>query len=147
MKVLILAALVAVSAGRPRFLVIPLGTSSSRARRTSPSTGCLRVWPGRRGQLRTRTATRTLLMLTPLTLPRNVMLRLLAATPTLPPTQLRVRTTLTTERTPAATAPSAGTPTTPSSSPDTETQQSSFFGRIKIFGSAQVQLLLLNIPS
>merc|ERR1712210_360381 len=116
------------------------------ARHTSPSTGCLRVWPGRRGQLRTRTTTRAPLMLMPL-MPRNVMLRLLAATPTLPPTQLLVRTTLTTERTPAATAPSAGTPTTPSSSPDTETQQSSFFGRIKIFGSAQVQLLLLNIPS
>merc|ERR1712210_389187 len=110
-------------------------------------TGCLRVWPGRRGQLRTRTTTRAPLILTPFLMPRNVMLRLLAATPTLPPTQLLVRTTLTTERTPAGTAPSAGTTTTLSPSPDTETQQSSFFGRIKIFGSAQVQLLLLNIPS
>merc|ERR1712037_615623 len=91
------------------------------------STGCLRVWPGRRGQLRTRTTTRAPLILTPFLMPRNVMFRLLAATPTRPPTQLRVRTTLTTERTPAGTAPSAGTPTTPSSSPDTETQSTFFW--------------------
>merc|ERR1719490_205447 len=54
-------------------------------------------------------------------MPSPVMLRLLAATPMLPPTQLRDRTMLTTERTPAATVPSAGTPTTPSFSPDTKT--------------------------
>merc|ERR1719376_382968 len=76
MKVLILAALVAVSAARPRFLVIPLEDVEFQM---MPSPGILRP-P--------------------------------AATPTLPLTHPRAPTTLTTERTPAATVPSAGTPTT-----------------------------------
>merc|ERR1719391_1788623 len=76
------------------------------------------------------------------------MLRPLAATRTTLPHPTRGPTTLTTERTPAATGPSAGTPTTPSSSPDTKTSPPlHFFGRSKILGSAEVQLLLLNIPS
>merc|ERR1712018_902457 len=72
--------------------------------------------PGR-GQLPERPP-----MLMPPMMPSPVMLRLLAATPTRPPHLTRDPTMLTTERTPAATVPSAGTPTTPFFSPGTKVQ-------------------------